>query len=626
MLVISFLIILRLFAANLNAQQSYPGNAVLNCNNTDDSGPSPSFLYTCNGEKNGCQAFLIFRSQPEYNSASTISNLTSSDAQKLAEINNISTSEILSLDREIIVPVECSCSGKYYQANTSYTILSDTDTYLIIANNTYQGLSTCDSMIRENPYGILDLKRGMNLKVPLRCACPTKDHIKQGINFLLTYLITWGDNIPDLSIRFNVSSRTVADANGFSEEDPTLYPFTTILIPLPRKPMSSQTRFDSSPPVVTAPPALLENVSRQKNKSWKGIYIGVAIGCFLGVTFCCLLLFFFFHRGIRIDTGHQKIKDRKKMTQLQTKIADIDHVLKIYAFDELKTATENFHPRRRLGDSVYRGVLRGKLSAIKKMSNEVSKEVEIFSKINHFNLISLYGACEENGVYYLVYEFMENGTLKEWLQQKEETCPETQSWNYRICIALDVAHGLDYLHNFTSPGYVHNHINSSNILLNTNLRAKIANFRLAKLAGAEENGNSSPRMVQEMKGYMAPEYLESGKVTSKVDVFAFGVVLFQLITGKEQVLLSETLISAKTREGTLIDPRLQVRHPLGFIIDQTEVAVRLVNLSAACMDHDPEKRPSMANIVSTLMKIQSDIYKPESISMEYAGKSCSDEL
>ncbi|KAL2499766.1 LysM domain receptor-like kinase 4 [Abeliophyllum distichum] len=614
---------------NKNKHKNYSENKITDCNNSDETGPSPAFLYTCNGEKPSCKAFLIFRSQSPYVSVSSISNLTSSNSSEFANINNISSSDILPQDKEVIVPVTCSCSGQYYQANTSY-VSQDVDyTYFTIAYNTYQGLTTCNALERENPYGELDLFPGLKLQVPLRCACPTKEQIVNGNKFLLTYLVTWDDTVPAISDRFNVSSRSVANANGFSDEDPPIYPSTTILIPLQTEPLSSQTRtyhptFNSHPSPITP--------QEKHKRSSRGLRVGIGTGASLAVFCFVLFLGFFYNRKNRSNetslNGRQGKKQWKLQEHILDKVAGIEEMLKIYSFEELEVATGNFSAQKRLSNSVHRGVLREKLVAIKKTSTDVTKEIEILSKINHFNLISLYGVCEHDEDFYLVYEFMENGSLKEWLQK--ENCPHVQSWNYLIRIALDVSNGLHYLHNFTAPAYVHKYINSCNILLNGDLRAKIADFSLARLAQRESIGNSLTGCVLGAKGYMAPEYLRDRNVTPKIDVYAFGVVLLELITGKEavfvkngeEVFLSETIMS--TMDGTnanaeikdLIDPRLQVKNSLGFIIDQTELALRLVILSVACLAREPENRLSMAEVVSALMKIQLDVLNSESFSIE----------
>nr|GEX93045.1 LysM domain receptor-like kinase 4 [Tanacetum cinerariifolium] len=173
------------------------------------------------------------------------------------------------------------------------------------------------------------------------------------------------------------------------------------------------------------------------------------------------------------------------------------------------------------------------------MGANAPKEVKILQKFNHFNLIGLYGVCEHDRACYLVYEFMENGSLKEWLEDKNKTSHKSQTWTNRIRIGLDVAKGLQYLHNFASPAYVHKDINSSNILLSKALRAKISKFGLARLSDKDQNGNSSIKCPFESKGYLAPEYLETGFVTTKTDVYAFGVVLLELITGRKAVYVND---------------------------------------------------------------------------------------
>ncbi|KAL0332255.1 UNVERIFIED_CONTAM: LysM domain receptor-like kinase [Sesamum calycinum] len=588
----------------------------MQCNISDETGPSPAFLYTCNGEIPSCKAFLMFRTKPPYVSVSSISNLTSSDPMEFARINNISSSAVLPPDVAVIVPVTCSCSGEYYQANTSY-VRHDFDTYFTIANDTYQGLTTCNALERENPYGELNLFSGLKLQVPLRCACPTQEQISNGTKFLFTFLVTWKDTVPQISEKFNVSASSVATVNGFSDDNPIIYPFTTILIPLPAEPLSSQMTATSHP---TIP-------QQMHKRSYKGLCVGIATGAALAVLCFFLFLGFFRYWRKRTNDASRTIRQQGKKQQLPAhfldKVVGIGEILKIYTYEELKAATDNFSPHKRLSDSVYLGNLRGKLLAVKQMSRDVAKEIKILSNINHFNLITLYGVCEHDRVFYLVYEYLEEGSLRDWLHK--ENSPLAQSWNRRILIALDIANGLDYLHNFTAPPYVHKNIRSCNILLNRDLRAKIANFALAR-----EDGDSHTNYIVGERGYMAPEYIQTGTVTPKVDVYAFGVVLLELITGREavflsddqEVLLSETVIpgidgtDVGAEVNDLIDSRLRVKNRLGYIIDHTELALRLLKLSVACLAREPTNRLSMAEVVSALMKIQQDVNYSQSFSVE----------
>ncbi|GKD19127.1 LysM domain receptor-like kinase 4 [Tanacetum coccineum] len=221
------------------------------------------------------------------------------------------------------------------------------------------------------------------------------------------------------------------------------------------------------------------------------------------------------------------------------------------------------------------------------MGANAPKEVKILQKFNHFNLRGLYGVCEHDRACYLVYEFMEN----------------------------DVAKGLQYLHNFASLAYVHKDINSSNILLSKALRAKISKFGLARFSDKDQNGNLSIKCPSESKVCLAPKYLETGFVSTKTDVYAFGVVLLELIIERkavyvndddgEEVMMSEEVLSvwgdekhATDKVSYLIDPRLQARHPLGFVIDQDEPALRMIRLAIACLEPEPSRRLCMNEIVS----------------------------
>nr|GMC62281.1 protein LYK5-like [Ipomoea batatas] len=604
-----FLLILILnatiFAPYTSAQQKYLGNAVLNCNRSNETVPSSAVLYTCTAHHHlpACKAFLIFRSQPPpYNSVSSISNLLSADPGEVSRINNVSREAILPLNKELIVPVNCSCScsGLFYQANTSYVIPSGGTTYFTTANNTFPGLSSSSALLRENVYRPEDLVPGMNLTVPLRCACPSRKQTENGVKFLVSYLVIWGDDVSSISDQFGVSKTRVANANGISAED-TLFPFTTLLIPLQLEPSKSQTKIYKAAAAETDSPKLGKH-----KRSYKSIWIGIGAGISLAIL--CFTVFIFFlpprKRGKTDDQALGKAENGKAKWELPENVRD--QFPAIYEFEELEKATENFSLEKRLSSSVYAGILGGKLSVIKAVNeDDASSEVEILSKINHCNVIRLRGMCEHLGVSYLVFEFMANGSLKEWLLQNDG--PEVHSWNNRIRIALDVADGLNYIHNFTDPPCVHNNINSGSILLNEHLRAKIADFSLARTS---QNG--------------------TGNLCPKTDVYAFGVVLLELITrreaifnqgGEEEVMLFERvvqIIQGRNGEGEIqcvLDPRLQVKHPLGFIIDQTELALRLMKLSAACLAHEPAKRPTAAEVVSSLMSIQSDVQNLEAWSM-----------
>ncbi|KAJ4830076.1 hypothetical protein Tsubulata_009288 [Turnera subulata] len=237
----------------------------------------------------------------------------------------------------------------------------------------------------------------------------------------------------------------------------------------------------------------------------------------------------------------RKVRENEKDTRskqvgnedLRVEIASCEQVFKVYGIQEVKKATDNFSTKNIIKGSVYHGDFGGLICIVKKMNRDVSKEVNMLQKINHFNLIKPQGFCEDRGSFYLVFEYMRYGSLKKWLSAGKSS-KDIGSWSRRIQIAVDVANGLYYLHSFTEPTYMHKDIKSSNILLNGEVRAKIANFSLARTA---KDDDATTKNVVGTRGYMAPEYLVAGHVSPKSNVYAFGVVLLELITGKDVVLV-----------------------------------------------------------------------------------------
>lgn len=494
--------------------------------------------------------------------------------------------------------MNCSCEGQYYWSNTTY-ILNQDDTYFAVARNIYQGLSTCNALRLVNSYGDYSLKPGMELKVPLRCACPTRNQTV----YLLTYLVNQGDHVPDIAERFNVSVRSLLDANGFSEQNHSIFPSTTILIPLLTEPSSSQTIIRNQKPAY--------NPKKSKRK----LYVGLGIGCFLlvlGVILSALCLFYKKRKGGFRRGGGEGKTEKESSEDLRVEIANFEQVLEVFQFEEIKKATENFSTENRLQSSVYRGVFGGKTLAVKKMSRDAPKEVNMLQKIKHFNLITLEGVSEKYGCFYLLFEYMENGSLREWLRGNISNSKDRKSWTKRIQIAVDVANGLHYLHNSTEPPYIHMDINSSNILLNSDLRAKIGNFRLARTA-QRERANDVTEHVVGTRGYMAPEYQRAGLVTPKVDVYAFGVVMLELITGKEAIIRQdEREVELSAAVVSIIEGK-NPKDELSLFVDPTlegnegaEFALQMAELSVACLTQEPARRPSMWEVVSTLLHIQAD--------------------
>lgn len=613
----SILLLLLTFSCLVHAQQPYIGQAITRCDITDNS--TSAFGYSCNGLNRTCQSYLTFRSRPPFDSVSSISDLLSADRTQLAQLNAVVQNARFQTNQMVLVPVDCSCSGDYYQSNTSY-IVPPGSSYLITANNTFQGLSTCQAIQAQNGnIPPTSLNAGITLSVPLRCACPTTNQSNAGVNYLLSYLVSSGQIVPVISEIFGVDMQRILQANELTEQD-IIYPFTTLLIPLQNPPSASQTR-EPPPPPPTPPPPPPPPTSESSNRTWVYILVGVlgglALVSVIGASIFCL---FFRKRkkknepiiGSKSYKAYEKPMDKKFSSEEESQylegVSSIAQSLKVYTFKELQSATEYFSPNCWIKGSVYRGKINGDFAAIKKMNGDVSKEINLLNKINHFNLIRLSGVCFKEGDYYLVYEYAINGPLSEWVYYGN-TSQKFLNWTQRIQIALDVATGIDYLHSFTSPPYVHKDLKASNVLLDSDLRAKIANFNLARSAEGQDGQFALTKHIIGTKGYMAPEYLENGLVSPKLDVYSFGVLMVEILTGKEVSVLCEgkntqlpdvlgSVIGEESGEENLsdfIDPSLQGNYP-------TELAMFVVRLIHSCIRKDPSHRPDMSEIVQAISR------------------------
>ncbi|CAI0460321.1 unnamed protein product, partial [Linum tenue] len=288
-----------------------------------------------------------------------------------------------------------------------------------------------------------------------------------------------------------------------------------------------------------------------------------------------------------------------------------------FSYEELAKATDDFSLANKIGaggfGTVYYAELRGEKAAIKKMDMQASKEffaeLKVLTHVHHLNLVRLIGYCVE-GSLFLVYEFIENGNLSQHLRSTEREPP---TWPGRVQIALDSARGLEYIHEHTVPVYIHRDIKSANILIDKNYRAKVADFGLTKLT--EVGSTSLPTRLVGTFGYMPPEYAQYGDVSPKVDVYAFGVVLYELISAKEAIvkpngsntesrglvaLFEDVLDHPDPQEDIrkLVDPRLGDNYPLDSVR-------KMAQLAKACTQENPQLRPSMRSIVVALMTLSS---------------------
>ncbi|RLM59065.1 hypothetical protein C2845_PM18G00570 [Panicum miliaceum] len=286
-----------------------------------------------------------------------------------------------------------------------------------------------------------------------------------------------------------------------------------------------------------------------------------------------------------------------------------------FTYDELTGITGGFAAANVIGEGgfgkVYMGALGdGRRVAVKQLKvgggqgdKEFRAEVDIISRIHHRHLVTLAGCCVTENHRLLVYEFVPNKTLEHHLHGKGLP---VMDWHKRMKIAIGAARGLTYLHEDCHPRIIHRDIKSANILLDDAFEAKVADFGLAKLTN-DSLTHISTRVMGTF-GYMAPEYASSGKLTDRSDVFSFGVVLLELITGRKPVdasqplgeeslvewartLLVDALETGDFRE--IADPALEGRFP------KAEMR-RMVEAAAACVRHSAAKRPRMVQVWRSL--------------------------
>ncbi|XP_044344978.1 leucine-rich repeat receptor protein kinase HPCA1-like [Triticum aestivum] len=284
---------------------------------------------------------------------------------------------------------------------------------------------------------------------------------------------------------------------------------------------------------------------------------------------------------------------------------------RFFSFDELKNCTNNFSENHEIGSGGYGKVYKGTIEdgtgvAIKRAEYgskqgavEFKNEIELLSRVHHRNLVSLLGFCYEQGEQMLVYEYVSNGTLRENLQARGIYL----DWKKRLRIALGSARGLAYLHELADPPIIHRDIKSTNILLDDNLKAKVADFGLSKLVADTEKGHVSTQ-VKGTLGYLDPEYYMTQQLSEKSDVYSFGVVMLELLSARLPITKGRYIV----REFRIaIDPNEHDYYGLQGIIDpaihdaaKSAGFRRFVQLAMECVEESASKRPTMSSVVKEI--------------------------
>ncbi|KAL2530005.1 putative serine/threonine-protein kinase RLCKVII [Forsythia ovata] len=298
-----------------------------------------------------------------------------------------------------------------------------------------------------------------------------------------------------------------------------------------------------------------------------------------------------------------------------------------FTFAELVTATENFKADYFLGEGGFGKVYKGHLQdsdqivAIKQLDRngcqgirEFVVEVLTLSMADHPNLVKLIGYCAEGDQRLLVYEYMLLGSLEENLHDPRPN-KEPLDWNTRMKIAAGAANGLEYLHDKMKPPVIYRDLKCSNILLGEGYHPKLSDFGLAKVGPSGDQTHVSTR-VMGTYGYCAPDYAMTGQLTFKSDIYSFGVVLLEIITGrkaidetregaaKNLVAWARPMFKDRKKIYKMADPALNGQYPVRGLYQSLAIA-------AMCVQEQPNMRPLIADVVTALNYLASQTYDPQ---------------
>jgi len=378
-----------------------------------------------------------------------------------------------------------------------------------------------------------------------------------------------------------------------------IYPFFNPSIPSP-----SPSPSPSQPP----PPLQPESppVSKAKTSNVLRITLGVVAATVGLIAAICLCKRKFFSRPKRWEHISRTGGDEGEISLSET-IANPELIFK---YDILREATSNFNAERKLGEGGFGSVFRGDLPdgrqvAVKRLKKgssqgdaEFLNEANLISRVQHRNLVKLLGCSVENSERILVYEYLQNSSLDNIIF--DITKRHLLDWRDRYEIIVGTARGLAYLHEESEIRIIHRDIKASNVLLDNKNRPKIADFGLARLF--EEDKSHVTTKVAGTFGYMAPEYALYGQLTEKADVFSFGVLVLEIISGRKNQSLpqdTEFLIQGtwrlynEERALEVMDPTLEGSY-------SWEEGIRVIQIGLLCIQAEAVLRPSMSRVVSML--------------------------
>ncbi|KAE8680178.1 S-locus lectin protein kinase family protein [Hibiscus syriacus] len=344
----------------------------------------------------------------------------------------------------------------------------------------------------------------------------------------------------------------------------------------------------------------------KKKAKVKPIILATVIASLLGI-----LLVVCYNRRSR-----RKLKDEvedKNPSDKENKDENEDMELVVFEFSTIAQATDSFSFRYKLGQGgfgpVYKGTLpNGQEIAVKRLSktsgqglNEFKNEVKLIAKLQHRNLVRLLGCCAQGDERMLVYEYMPNRSLDSFIF--DQTRREVLTWSKRFRIISGIARGLLYLHQDSRLRIIHRDLKPNNVLLDSEMNPKISDFGMARTFGGDQTEANTNRVVGTY-GYMAPEYASDGLFSIKSDVFSYGILLLEVISGRKNrgvyhANQSENLVEHAWRLWTEGKPSDVAED---FLVQNggPPQLLRCIHISLLCVQQHPEERPDMSSVVLML--------------------------
>lgn len=541
-----------------------------------------------------CATYITYRMRSPYSDLGTISLLFGVSSMDIATATNLASVDAPLLpDQLLMVPINCTSNGTHYFSNVTYQMKKD-DSFYTVSTKAFQNLTNI--RVVEDMNQALDpnnLTIGVEVVFPLLCKCVANSFKPKGLQYLITYVWQPGDDVLSVSNMFQASATDVVMVN--NNRNFTSAVCLPVLIPV-KVPIIMQSFISYAS-------------SSQSKPHWILIAILSIIMALLIVSSTLAVYFRFLYKKNKVlarssssletfglipafkASKDQAVEPKTFQDKLLAGVSGYLCKPIIYDLDVVMKATSNLSERCRIGRSVYKAVIDGQEVAVKK-TRDANEELQILQRVNHSNLVKLMGvSSDDDGNFLVVYEYVENGSLDSWLFPKASSfsaAVEPLSWKQRLLIALDVANGLQYMHEHTQPSIVHKDISTSNILLDSNFKAKISNFSAARAAACS--------------------------IILNVDVFCFGVVLLELLSGRKvmetkdsgEVVMLWIEISGilesgdgdgrKERLRRWMDPKLKSR----FSIDD---ALSLATMAKACTSEKSSERPTMAEVVFSLSVI-----------------------